>query len=359
MTEEIKKIIREAKNICVIPSQNNEPESLTATLALFYTLKELGKNVNLITENFPEKFNFLVPSLDFISLPKNFVISIPRSLADVSQIYYEKNEHDLKIHLTVEKGQIKKEHIYFYFSDAKPDLIITLGIQDFQKELESKLDSFGFLLDAPLLNLDNQEGNKKFGAMNVIENKSLSEITLELIKSLDENAIKKDVANCILAGLIIHYENFKSKKTSPEIFEIAAQLIKKGADRQQIIENLYKTTIQEISFLGKIFQNLNMDDNNLSFSILDSDDFYNFGEAQAEAAIEKIKTIGIQNDLLVLWKTHASAPMIKGFFCSHNQNLIHKITESQKSTNKNGWVFISMPGSEINLAKDQIFKLII
>src|SRR3989344_3230838 len=103
--------------ICVIPSQNNEPESLSAALALFYTLKELGKNVNLIVEEFPEKLNFLVPPLDFISSPKNFVISIPRSLADISQIYYEKSEENLKIHLTVDRGQLKKDGVLFYFSD--------------------------------------------------------------------------------------------------------------------------------------------------------------------------------------------------------------------------------------------------
>ena len=73
MLEEIKKIITEAKNICVIPSKENGSESVLSALALFYTLKELDKNVNLIIEHFPEKFNFLVPSLDFITSPKNFV----------------------------------------------------------------------------------------------------------------------------------------------------------------------------------------------------------------------------------------------------------------------------------------------
>src|SRR3989344_4974962 len=166
----VKQLISEARNICVIPSQHNEPESLSAALALFYTLKELNKNVNLIIQDFPEKFNFLIPSLDFISTPKNFVISIPRNLADVSQVYYEKNEENLKIHLTIDKGSIKKDNISFYFSEAKPDLIITLGIKDFKSELENKLNSFGFILDSPILNIDSLETggqeNKKFGKIN-------------------------------------------------------------------------------------------------------------------------------------------------------------------------------------------------
>ncbi|MCX6719563.1 MAG: hypothetical protein NTV36_00405, partial [Candidatus Staskawiczbacteria bacterium] len=73
--QESKKIITEAKNIYLIPSQ--EPEATALTMALFFTLKELGKNVNMIIEKLPENLSFLSPSLDFISYPKNFVISIP------------------------------------------------------------------------------------------------------------------------------------------------------------------------------------------------------------------------------------------------------------------------------------------
>ena len=212
-----KQLILDAKNICLIPLES-DPESLTSCLALFYTLKELGKNANLIIENFPEKLNFLIPSLGFISSPKNFVISIPKDTADVSQIYYEKNDDNLKIHLTVNKGKIKKENVNFYFQEPKPDLIITLGVKDFKKHLENKLDSFGFLLDAPIINIDNNQDNIKFGKINLVQEKSISQITLNLIKSVDDNLIKKSVANCLLAGLTLYYEDFKSKKTTPEIF---------------------------------------------------------------------------------------------------------------------------------------------
>ncbi|MBI1866305.1 MAG: hypothetical protein HYS02_00885, partial [Candidatus Staskawiczbacteria bacterium] len=123
--EQAKQLIGEAKNIYVIPSESNEPESIASALALFYTLKELNKNVNLIIENLPEKLMFLIPSLDFIAYPKNLVISVPRKIADVSQIYYEKNDEALKIHLTIDKGNVKKENVSFYFSEPRPDLIIT------------------------------------------------------------------------------------------------------------------------------------------------------------------------------------------------------------------------------------------
>lgn len=367
-----KQLILEAKNICLIPSEN-EPEAIVCALALFYTLKELGKNANLILENFPEKFNFLIPSLDFVSQPKNFVISIPRSVADVSQIYYEKTEENLKIHLTLDNGQVKKENIAFYFQEPKPDLIITLGIKDFRKHLENNLDSFGFLLDSPILNIDAlastnigsqdsfdvaQGKNIKFGKINLIEQKSISEIILGIIKSIDENLVKNKTASCILTGLNICYENFKSEKTSPEIFEIAADLIKKGAENKKINENLNKTTEKEADFLLKILQNLK-NNGEIYVAALNSGEFEDFGEEEARLTVDKLKTIGVKNDLLVLWQSHASDVTVKGFFYSKKPDLVNRISKNNGAVLKKDWAFLLMGESDINLAESRILSKLI
>ena len=179
--QESKNIISEAKNIYLIPSQ--EPEAITSVLALFYTLKDLGKNVNLMLEALPENLKFLTPSLDFVSYPKNFVISVPNKIANVSQIFYEKTDEALKIHLTLENGNIKKENIAFYFSEAKPDLVITIGVPDYQASIKN-MDAFGFLLDSPILNIDNKTDNKKFGKINIVEDRPLFETVMHLINNL-------------------------------------------------------------------------------------------------------------------------------------------------------------------------------
>jgi hypothetical protein len=179
--EAAKQFINQVKNIYLIPSNN--PEAIASTMALFYTLKQRDKNVNLLIESLSEDLKFLTPSLDFISYPKNFVISVPNKVAKISQIHYEKNNEALKIHLTVENGVIKKDNISFYFSETKPDLIITLGVSDYQKKLK-ELDAFGFLLDSPIINIDNKTDNEKFGKINLVEEKPLLEIIMHLINNL-------------------------------------------------------------------------------------------------------------------------------------------------------------------------------
>ncbi len=366
-----KQLIINAKSICVIPSQANEPESLAAALALFYTLKDLQRNVNLIIKDFPEKLSFLVPSLEYLSSPKNFVISIPRSVADVSQIYYEKNEESIKIHLAIDSGNIQKENIAFYYSQAKPDLVITLGIKNFQKELASNLDSFGFLLGSPILNIDTQPtqdataqdlpeqaGNIKFGQINIIENQSLSESTLNVVKILTEDLFKKNVADCILTGLVISYDNFKNAQTTPQVLRIAAQLMERGADHKQILDHLYKTTPAQMDFLTDIFKNLK-NENGVYVAMLDSNNFFNFGQQEAESAMEKISSLGLENNVLTLWNSHSSVPTVKGFFYSKNKHFLNRVAENQQQQSRGNWVFVSMLEPNLIAAKEKIMKLLI
>ena len=354
---EVKNIIQEAKNICIIPN-NNEPESISSALALFYTLRELNKNVNLITDELPRRLSFLTPSIDFINTPKNFVISIPRSSADVSQIYYEKNEDNLKIHLTIDKGQIKKENLSFYFEDAKPDLIITLGIRDFQKQLSEKLNPFGFLLGSSILNIDNDyQSNKKFGTVNIIEPESIAELTLEII-NIAEGKINENAATSLLTGLIIYYENFKSHKTSADVFDTAAELIKKGARNREIVDNLYKSTDNEINVLGSILKNIKIE-NNMSIALIEGDEISEkFKEESVMSLIDKLKNIGVNDNLLVLWQSKNSEYLTEGFFYSITEDFAKRVADFYKLKDKNGLVLISINNSEANSEKDKIINLL-
>ncbi|MEK7664598.1 MAG: hypothetical protein AAB361_00475 [Patescibacteria group bacterium] len=366
---EAKKIIGDAKNIYIIPSEINIHESVACALALFYTLKEFNKNVNLIINDIPERLKFLIPSLDFISLPKNFVISIPGEKADVSQIYYEKNNDGLKIHLSLSSGNIKKDDISFYFSEARPDVIIALGIKDFSSHLIKRLNFYGFLMGSPIINIDNNyllsENNKRFGRVNLLKDSSLAETIIELISSIDATLIKKEAAACLLAALMIFSENFKSEKTSPAIFDIASFLIKKGADRGQITNELYKTkSPSEIKFLTQIFKNLNTEDlpaqagnKKISYAIINSENFQNFGEEEADFAVNCIKTSPLAPDnLLVLWKSHESLQRVNGFFYSESKELFNNILKIYQGNLKNNWMFLSIENSDLEQVKNKIIN---
>lgn len=228
---EVQQLINSSKNIYIVPGQGHE--AVASALALFYTLKEAGKQANLVTEKLPERLAFLAPSLDFISYPKNFVVAVPNSVAEVSQIYYEKTSEGIKVHFTIERGNIKKDNLSCYFTEAKPDAVVTIGVQDYQQQLADKLDSYGFLLESPVVNIDNQANNKKFGKINLVEDKPLSRHVVQL-----SQAPSKQAATCMLASLVLYTENFQNH-VDAEVFEAAGRLMREGADLKEITRNLY------------------------------------------------------------------------------------------------------------------------
>ena len=61
-------------------------------------------------------------------------------------------------------------------------------MQDYTKILQEKLDQFAFLLDSPILNIDNSPDNKNFGKINMVEPKSLAEMIFGLTAPLGKEA---------------------------------------------------------------------------------------------------------------------------------------------------------------------------
>jgi len=234
--QEIKNLIEQSKSIYILPAKDCQ-EIIASALALFYTLKELNKNVNLMLEEVPERLKFLIPSLNYISYPRNFSLSIPNSKTEISQIRYEKNEQDLKVYLTIEKGNIKKSDISFCFVAPKADVLLTVGLKEFERESDNDI-----LSSASIINISNKEGASNFGLVNLIKpGYPLAQMLINFIKSINEGGFSnKNTNSALLASLIIFSDNFQNQKTSPELLESAAFLIKKGAERQEILENLYK-----------------------------------------------------------------------------------------------------------------------
>ncbi len=238
--KEAKILIDNSQNIYILPSTPTL-ESLVNALALFYTLKESGKNVNLAIEELPERLKFLTPALEHISYPKDFVVSFPNDKANISQIRYEKDQISTKVLLTIDRGSLKKDDISFCFAEPKPDLLITLGFKNIEAVKWPPIFNKDILSKSAILNIDNQQDNTNFGKINIVEqNKSLSEAVFDIIKL---GNINKNTATCLLAGLILASDNFKNKTTSSPMLEASAVLIKMGAQHQEIVKNLWNNTI--------------------------------------------------------------------------------------------------------------------
>ena len=366
-----KNLIEKSRSILIIPSTDLRGDSLGSALALFFTLKKLGKNVNVVTQEFPEKFQFLINLLG--NHHGDFVISIDTTGKEISQMRYERNEKDLKIYLTLNGGEIGTEDVSFppysptgipHFQ--KPDLLITLGARSLESlggffEKNSRI-----FYETPILNIDNQPYNENFGEVNLIEITSpLAETTTDLIKLMDrgETILSGDIATCLLTGIVYASQNFRSPRTRPRTFEISAFLIEKGADHQGIVQHLYKQkSLSQIKLLGRVLEKLNFNEKKeLCFASLAEEDFRGCQSSSRDLSfvIEELRfNFRHLPNLLILWESRASPLLVKGVFYSYNLGLVEKILETFEGVSKGGGALFLVRGGNLNSAQEKVLQIL-
>lgn len=355
-----KNLIEKCQDILIFPSPEPQGDSLGSALALFYTLKKLGKNVNVKTGDVPEKFKFLTDSHQ--ASASDFIISINTEGKEISKMRYEKNGNDLKIYLALNKGQVRNEDISLSpfpgpeLSLHSPDLLITLGAQS----LENVPQAFWQL---PILNIDNQPQNESFGEVNLMEmTSSLAEIVTNLIKSLaGQELFDKEIATCLLTGIIWSSQNFRNPKTRPKTFETSAFLIERGADHQEIIQHLYKQkSISQIKLLGKILESLTFYEPKEVYSAnIKESDFRGCEASSKDLAfvLEELKfRFRHLPNLLILWESHASPPLTKGIFYSPDSNLVEKILENFEGASRGSGVLFLIREEDLNIAREKVLN---
>jgi len=374
--DQARNIIERFQNTLIILPSSPSGDGTASALALFFTLRKLGKNVNLIEREVPERLRFLTEPGK--GLNKDFIISIDTRERDISEMRYEKNQRDLKIYLTLNQGEIGKKDVSFVsaspgekinFSDLdqRSDLLIVLGANSLEDLGETFYQNPDFFYERPILNIGNDPTNENFGEVNLIGlGPSIAEILLKLIKPMetaDSKLIDKKVASCLLTGIICCSQNFRDPKTRPKTFEASAFLIERGAEHQKIVQHLYKQkSLSQIRLLGRILEKIVFDKEKEVYvaPIAERD----FQECQANSkdlgpAVEELKfSFRFFPNLLVLWESHASPPLIKGLFCSSRADLVNKIMENFESVSRGeGTIFLVRNGN-LSSAKEKVLNLL-
>jgi phosphoesterase RecJ-like protein len=117
--------------------------------------------------------------------------------------------------------------------------------------------------EVPIINIDHRSDNDNFGQINLIDTtaSSCSEILSIALEQVSSSLIDKNIADCLLAGIISATESFQKKNTTPRALLAAATLMDKGADQQTIIRWLYKTQpLHILKLWGRAMSKLSLDE---------------------------------------------------------------------------------------------------
>lgn len=269
MQQQIFEQIKNSQKILISCKQNFTGDSLSSCLAIFLLLKKLNKQADIVCQDFvaPKNFSFL-PQLDQVKPTltglKNFVIALDLTKGKVKNFSYDIKDNKLNIYLTPESGNLDAKNISFKSGNYKYDLIISLdsdSLESFGAFYEQNTD---FFYNTPIINIDHCPENEQYGQINLVEltKTSTAEIIFDLIEQYDINLLDQEIATCLLTGMIAKTKSFRTPNVTPRALNIASQLILNGADRDLIIQHLYRTkSINTLKLWGKVLARIKNDPN--------------------------------------------------------------------------------------------------
>jgi len=255
--KELSKILNSYENILLTGPANPNIDVISTALAwnIFLSLK--NKKVDLF-------FSGKVINLPFLDTKKikkdidiinNFKIILDITNKEVDKLDYNIDGNELYIDIISKKGALKEENIKLKEEDYKYDLIISFGASNL-KQLGNVFEEHDkFFHNTPVINLDNSLINENFGQLNIVKGSStsLSEISYYIL----EKNLNKEISTALLSGMISATNSFQSSQVTPSTLELASNLITKGAEREKIIENLYRTkNINTLKSWGKVLSRL-------------------------------------------------------------------------------------------------------
>ncbi|MDP3245320.1 MAG: DHH family phosphoesterase [bacterium] len=265
-------------------------DGLSAGLGLGLFLERLGKKTDLVIKGFETaphlaflpKVNDIKPCLQGL---QKFVIKLDVGQTKVSEMKYDLKDNELRIFITPEHGIFKTEDVKTHGENFKYDLIITLDTPDLESLGEIFEKNSDLFFNTPVINIDHKSDNEHFGAINAVDmtSSATSEVVYNHLENWDRRLIDEATATCLLTGLIAKTQSFQNIK-SPRTFQTAGRLVALGAEREKIMQNLYRNlTLSTFRLWGVTLANLKHDaELKFAWSVLTARDFLSTGGKEEE-----------------------------------------------------------------------------
>lgn len=287
--KELNKFLEASTNILITGPSSPNLDVLGSAMAWQIFLSQQKKKVDLCFATNISEYNFLPKQTDILNSLGNlnkFKIILDVSKTKVKQFSYDISGEELIIDIVPDNGSFNSQDVKTDRGEYKYDLIIVLGTDSLESLGGIFFENRHFFHSRPIINIDISVLNENYGQLNIVE-PSLSSIA-ELSYRFLQSDINQDMATCLLAGMILATNSFQSPKVSPDSLDLASQLIIKGAEREKIIEGLYRTKdISTLKSWGKLLSRLKKQGNIIS-SFINHDELNNLPRDFADMVRELV-----------------------------------------------------------------------
>lgn len=126
-------------------------------------------------------------------------------------------------------------------------------------------------------------------------------ILLRLFEQLEVN-LTKEIADCLLTGIVTDTGSFRYRNTTAEALHAAARLLERGANIVQVGEEVYgKRPLHSLELVGRMLSKMHLEmDGRLAWAALSERDFADFGA-------DEVHTEGLTNELLSIHTVQIAA----------------------------------------------------
>ncbi len=223
--------INKANSIVILTHENPDGDAIGSSLAMYNMLKAYGKNPDVIIPEFSRIFNFL---------------------PGISEIKKESDIKEYDLAISLDCPTIKRLNGFAnYFENAKSKIVI-----------------------------DHHGSNTMFGDFNYVNTDApaCAQILIIMFEYFGIE-ITKDIATCIITGIITDTGGFAYSGVTAETFEFAASLLKKGVNVSDVYKRVLQTTTRPSFELTRIALNRMefLENGKISFTYITKEDMQNIG----------------------------------------------------------------------------------
>lgn len=240
--QKISEIIDKNEAIDIVIGKNPHLDEMAAALSLYLSLQASGKKVSIASPTNP-----IVEISSLVGINKVQTSLSGKQGSDLVVSFPYKDKEIQKVSYTLEEGYlnivVKAGPSGLSFSDK--DVVFKRGGGGQASGIlfvvgTARLSDLGNLFDPEALkdttvvNIDNKQHNQGFGDIIFVSSKysSVSEQVAYLLKQLNLQ-VDVDTAQNLLSGISQVTDNFQKPSTSMHAFEMAAFLMRKGAQREK------------------------------------------------------------------------------------------------------------------------------
>lgn len=260
--KELSGLLNNGQNILIIGPTDPSVDVICSAVAWQIFLINQKKQADIVLVGKKPELKFLPSTVTILNSIKDlnkFKIILDVSKTKLKQLSYDINENELIVDIVPEGGVFHSSDLRSETGEYKYNLVLVLGALDLESLGSVYQDNHHFFQSVPIINIDRQILNENFGQLNIVDPKatSIAEISYHAL----QKHLNKDLATCLLGGLIAATNSFQSIQVTPQVLELASQLLVKGAERQQIVESLYRTKdIKTLKNWGKVLSRLQKQD---------------------------------------------------------------------------------------------------